>query len=283
MAPILRRAVATVTDFTCRVVGRRTVVRTARYVLLRARLDYPNGLTTNGESDLQRWLLRFSEPGEVIHVADVGANVGRWSESMLAAARHAGRGSDLRLYAFEPETWAFGQLTRAIDGPQVTLSRSALSDQNGISPFHVVAPGAGTNSLYPLPGASYTAQENVVTITLDSYAKRARIARFALVKIDAEGHDLAVMRGARGLLGEHRIAVIQFEYNHRWILARLFLRDAFEFLIPLGYRIGKLTPRGIEFYTSWDPDLETFVEGNYIACDLEMAGRLPAVTWWKSE
>jgi hypothetical protein len=37
-------------------------------------------------------------------------------------------------------------------------------------------------------------------------------------------------------------------------------------LAPLGYSLGKLTPRGVEFYPGWDAELETFVEGNYVAC-----------------
>jgi hypothetical protein len=151
----------------------------------------------------------------------------------------------------------------------------------------VVAPAAGTNSMYPPPVASQTAARQaatrqVETTTLDAYAERSGLARFALVKIDAEGHDLAVLRGARGLLAGHRIAVAQFEYNHRWILGRFFLRDAFELVQALGYRLGKLTPRGVEFYPGWDAELETFVEGNYVACDPGTAAKLPAVTWWKS-
>jgi hypothetical protein len=31
-------------------------------------------------------------------------------------------------------------------------------------------------------------------------------------------------------------------------------------LLALGYRVGKVTPRGVEFYPGWDADLETFVE-----------------------
>jgi hypothetical protein len=147
----------------------------------------------------------------------------------------------------------------------------------------VVGPAAGRNSFYPVLDADRAAQETVVTTTLDSYAEQSGIARFALVKVDAEGHDLAVLRGARALLAEHRIKVAQFEYNHRWVLARFFLRDAFELLLEVGYRVGKLTPRGVEFYPGWDPDLETFAEGNYLACDPEAAAGLPAVTWWKSE
>src|SRR5580700_5565098 len=80
----VRRAAAIATDLACQAVGRRTVVRTARYILSRARLDYPNDPATNGEADLQRWMLRFSRTGEPVHVADVGANVGRWSAAMLA-------------------------------------------------------------------------------------------------------------------------------------------------------------------------------------------------------
>ena len=40
----------------------------------------------------------------------------------------------------------------------------------------------------------------------------------------------------------HRIQVTRFEYNHRWVMSRNFLRDAFELLLPLGYELGKLTP-----------------------------------------
>ena len=278
----VRRVAATATDLTCQVVGRRTVVRTARYVLSRARLDYPNDLGTNGESDLQRWILRSSRAGEPVHVVDVGANVGRWSRSMLAAASRAGRAADLRLHAFEPDSQAFTRLAATLEGTPASLSKTALSDRQGTSAFYVVAPGAGRNSLYPVPGAEETAQESVVTTTLDMYARQSGVAHFALVKIDTEGHDLTVLHGARALLAEHRIAVAQFEYNHRWILARFFLRDAFEFLLALGYRVGKLTTRGVEFYPGWDADLETFVEGNYLACDPEAAAMLPAVTWWKS-
>jgi FkbM family methyltransferase len=238
-------------------------------------------MTVNGESALQVWLLGLA-PGGELHVADVGANVGRWSRSLLAAASAAGRAADLRLHVFEPDARAYARLAQALDGASAALSPVALSDHHGTSTFHVVAPAAGTNSLHAVPGTTATA-EAVPTTTLDSYAARSGVPRFALVKIDTEGHDLTVLRGARDLLAEHRIAVVQFEYNYRWVFARAFLRDAFEFLADLGYLIGKLTPKGVEFYPGWDAELETFVEGNYVACDPGVAGRLPAVPWWKAE
>ena len=108
--------------------------------------------------------------------------------------------------------------------------------------------------------------------TLQDFVEVAGLDHITLVKIDTEGHDLAVLRGAQALLEQRRISVVQFEYNHRWVYSRSFLCDAFDLLRPLGYCLGKLTPLGVEFYPGWDPDLETFVEGNYVACSSEIVG-----------
>jgi FkbM family methyltransferase len=280
--PALYRGAATATDLACRIVGRRQIVRASRFVLFRARLDVPNDLSTNGEASLQRWMLDLSPRGKRVHVVDVGANVGQWAVAMLAAARETGRLNDLDLHSFEPSSFTFARLSEALREQRVSVIRAALSDQSGSSTLHVVAPGAGTNSLHKppdMPGNGST--EEVPTVTLDAYADCAGLDYISLVKIDAEGHDLAVLRGACKLFGEQRISVAQFEYNHRWVYSRFFLRDAFEFLEPLGYRLGKLTPVGVEFYPRWDADLETFVEGNYVACEQRVAERLPSVTWWK--
>jgi len=275
-----RRVAATATDAACRTVGRRAVIRAARYVLLRARLDLPNDMTVNGENALQRWALDLA-PSTPVHVADVGANVGRWSSSLLARASEARCAHDVRLHAFEPDARAYELLEQSLAGTGSALNPVALSDCQGMSAFHVAGPAAGTNSLHSPLSAPVTT-ETVRTSTLDVYAAQAGVTGFALVKIDTEGHDLSVLRGARALLAEQRIAVVQFEYNHRWVYARAFLRDAFDLLAGSGYQVGKLTPKGVEFYPCWDADLETFVEGNYVACVPVVAGGMPAVRWWKS-
>lgn len=280
---VLRRIGANATDLACRVVGRRNVVRGARFILYRARLDVPNDIHTNGEAYLQRWILDLSLPGQQIHVFDVGANVGQWSTAMLGAARIGGRLEDLDLHAFEASRYTFDRLTERLNGYSVLLRHLAIHDRIGQGALHVLARGAGINSLHkPAGTADDVMTEDVETITLDSYIDRCNFDRIELIKIDTEGNDLAVLRGARSLFAKHQISVVQFEYNHRWVSARYFLRDVFELLEPLGYRIGKLTPYGIEIYPGWDPDLETFVEGNYVACTEDIVNRLPSVEWWKS-
>ena len=276
------RAGATATDIACFALGRRQVVRAARFVLRRASLDVRNDMRTNGEQRLQRWILDLFPHGRKMHVLDVGANLGQWSASMLAAAQQAGRAEDLDLHAFEPSSYTFARLAKTLGSQRVSLQQSALSEQSGSSILHVMGPGAGTNSLHAPPASwTDTSTEDVATTTLEEYADGAGLDNIALVKIDTEGHDLAVLRGAGRLLTEQRICVAQFEYNWRWVGAKSFLCDAFQLLGPAGYRLGKLTPRGVEFYPGWDADLETFVEGNYVAAIPRVAAQLPAVTWWK--
>jgi FkbM family methyltransferase len=280
---MMRKAANTATDLACRMVGRRQVIRATRFALLRARLDVRNDRDANGEGSLVGWMLGQTVAGQAFHVVDVGANRGQWASLVLTAARRRQRIGDLDLHSFEPSSYTFERLSEALAGQPATLNRAALGDRAGFATLHVVAPGAAINSLHvPDRAPSNLTTEEVPMTTLATYADEAGLSHISLVKIDAEGHDLPVLRGAQSLFAEQRISVAQFEYNHRWIYSRFFLRDVFELLEPLGYRIGKLTPFGVEFYNGWDHDLETFVEGNYVACVPSIARRLPSVAWWKT-
>lgn len=266
----------------CRFAGRQNVVRAARFALNEARLDVGGGMQTNGEVALQGWALDTVPKGQRVNVFDVGANVGAWSLAFLENARRRGLQDSLELHAFEPSAHTWGRLAEALGDSAAAIQKLALSDAVGAATLYVVGPAAGTNSLHQQPGLENGATETVPTTTLDAYAREADINRIDILKIDTEGHDVAVLRGAEGMLSEGRITVTQFEYNRTWISARHYLRDAFHLLGPLGYRVGKVTPKGIEFYPSWDSDLETFVQGNYVACTREVAERLPQVSWWKT-
>jgi FkbM family methyltransferase len=263
-------------DLLCGLVGRERVVRAARFALHRSRLDLPNHPRYNGEPALQSWLLAAIPPAEPLTVFDVGAHVGRWSRSLLELAGRTGHRP--RLHAFEPASYTHRQLVANLPAAAV-VNRLAVSDLPGELTLHVVRPGAGRNSLHN--DGSPAQVERVTATTIDDYVDLHAIDRIHLLKVDAEGHDLRVLRGAERLLQAGAVSAAQFEYNHRWVHARHFLKDAFALLEPLGYRIGKLTPRGVEWYPAWDPDLETFVEGNYLACTPRLSEHLPAVRWWK--
>jgi hypothetical protein len=105
---------------------------------------------------------------------------------------------------------------------------------------------------------------SVPLTTLDLYCADAGIDRIHIVKCDTEGHDLSVLRGASGMLASGRIDVFQFEYNHRWIAARAFLKDVFDLIGGLPYRLGRVMPSGVELFDSWHPELERYWQSNYV-------------------
>ena len=280
----IRQSAILATDMACGVIGRHRVVRASRLVLNRARRDVPsNNVDADGELSLQRWVLNASQNGQQIHVVDVGANLGQWSTGIISAACHADRLDDLDLHAFEPSKYTFEKLRNSLGKQRVTLNRLAMSDRSGSATLHVIAPGGGTNSLHRSHDSpDGTVAEAVNMTTLDEYADQVGLRQITLLKIDTEGNDMAVLRGAQKLLSSQRVSVVQFEYNRWWVYARSFLRDAFDLFQPLHYRLGKLTPWGVEFYPGWHSDLETFIQGNYVAAAPEATGWMPTVEWWKS-
>jgi FkbM family methyltransferase len=261
------------------VLGRRNMVRLSRYLLDHARLDVRNALDTNGELQLQRAVLEMAKGAANPVVFDVGANVGQWLSRLLAEAARQGV-DGLDVHAFEPSPYTYERLRENLGSEAVHVNRVAVSDSVGEATLYEAHRGAGSNSLYERDDRPVTAQV-VETTTVDAYCRQRGIDDILLLKSDAEGHDFSVLRGAAQMLESGRVGVVQFEYNHRWIAARAFLRDAFEYLGPLGYSIGKLTPYGVEWYARWDPELETFREGNYVARSANRALPLPSVRWWK--
>jgi len=266
--------------------GRRNLVRFSRLLTMESRLDVGNDMATNGETMVQDRVLGGLGLADPPVIFDVGANVGRWTLSLVELATRK-RVSGARVYAFEPASATFEKLreqTRATEG--VSPVRAALSNENGEAELNVFGAGLGINSLHRPHESRWSGEqpqstiEKVPLITADTFCHNEKIKEIALLKIDAEGHDFSVLEGARGLLEAHRIHVMQFEYNQRWIDARHFLKDAFDLLQPYGYRIGKITPRGIELYPHWHFELESFREGNYLACLPAHVDLFPQIQWW---
>jgi FkbM family methyltransferase len=263
--------------------GRRNLVRIGRFLSNRARLDVPNDMRTNGELLVLERSIGAQVRGKEFVALDVGANVGEWTCALQE--RLSAKSVSSRIYAFEPVASTRLILERNLgQGPHasVTVVPTGLSNVARADVMFIVGDGAGTNSLHA--GDQPPARtEEVAMDTVDAFCAREKIGHVDLMKVDTEGHDFAVLEGSLGMLGRSAIDVVQFEYNHRWVFARRFLRDVFAFLEPLRYRLGKVTPFGVEFYDAWHPELETFREGNYLACQDAIAGRFPAVRWWNAE
>jgi hypothetical protein len=94
---------------------------------------------------------------------------------------------------------------------------------------------------------------------------KRNMTRIDLLKIDTEGHEIAILEGFSKALHGSRISVIQFEYGTTWIAPRCFLHEAYTLLKPLGFSIGRLYPDGVFFKPYNRLEDDHFRMGNYVA------------------
>lgn len=145
-------------------------------------------------------------------VLDVGANAGQYAQR-LRGAGYAGR-----IVSFEPLSEAFGALERAAAGdPAWETHRLALSDADGDAEIHVSANSwsssllkMGERHLASAPESAYVGAEKVATARLDSiWDDVVRAGERPFLKLDVQGFEMHVLRGAESHLGE--LAGVQAE------------------------------------------------------------------------
>lgn len=235
----------------------------------------------NGEIDLARRVV-VSVPAEsALTIIDVGANVGDWIRPVLDALPPDRLDtSRARLFAFEPAPDTRRLLAQNMAahsrGGLVSIEDCALSNAAGEAKLTTFAAEAGTHTLRSVddPKGATSGVVIVKIATLEGFARERGLAHIDLIKIDTEGFDRLVLEGARPLLASESISVAQFEYNHRWVATRSFLKDVFDMVEGLPYFVVRLMPDHVEVIDCWHPELERFFEANYAVVHHGAAERL---------
>ncbi len=79
--------------------GRRNLVRFARFLYDGSRLDINNDMRTNGEIAVQKSIIKKCKNNRIC-AFDVGANIGLWTKSFAQIAKESG--VIFTVHAFEP-------------------------------------------------------------------------------------------------------------------------------------------------------------------------------------
>jgi FkbM family methyltransferase len=169
---------------------------------------------------LAQWL----GPGDA--ALDVGANVGHYTARMSELVGPAGR-----VIAIEPVAETFALLAANVQHfrfRNVTLLNLAASDEPTSCRFSVPTWPDGTPNRY-LAHVDPDGPISCLAIRLDALELPVPIR---LVKIDAEGHELRVLAGMRGLLERDRPVVI---LERNW--------EAEDLLASLGYTLRSSASR----------------------------------------
>jgi FkbM family methyltransferase len=176
-------------------------------------------------------------------VFDVGASVGGYSGFLKQLCPKA------QIWAFEPHPETFKRLSVEAATNGFVAIQAGLGDKSGGGRLYDYASGSGSPhaSLYRevIEGIHHSdaiAVEVDIT-TIDELLSSGSPGTLNLLKVDAEGHELAILKGASKSIAERKIDVIQFEFNEMNVVSRVFLHDFYEAL-P-GYSFYRMVVDGL--------------------------------------
>lgn len=195
----------------------------------------------SGEANFQERLAAWA--GDRPFTAlDIGANEGDYARALLKRIPQA------TIYAFEPHPRTFERLSQASAG--LKAFNFGFGEEAGSVAIYDYADRGGSAhaSLYAeviesIHGGTAVATE-IQLERLDAFVGKHGLSLIHLLKIDTEGNELKILRGAEKTLREGRVEVIHFEFNEMNVVSRSFFRDFWE-LLSQDYRFYRMLPDGL--------------------------------------
>ena len=211
------------------------------------------------------FVTRFLKPG--MTVLDIGAHKGLYS--LISAFKV---GSSGRVFAFEPSPRERKRLTQHIwlnRCRNVRVFDFALGESEGIADLFVVqGTETGCNSLRHPDVLQPVRSVRVSVKILDKVLREERISTVDFIKLDVEGAELSVLKGAEQLLkGAHRPLVLCEVQDQRTAPWGYAARYIIEYLCLCGYSWFTLDETGAPRPL---PMGAAHYDGNYVAVPKEL-------------
>lgn len=143
-------------------------------------------------------------------IFDVGSNNGQYLGHLLSFFKHR----KVSYYCFEPDPVAFGHLSKfAASKPDVSIFNLAFGGKPGVMTLYQSNSGSVGSSLVSLESKPDQQKVDVQVVTLDSFCKEHGITSIDFLKVDTEGFESEVLKGATELLANNKISYIQLEHG----------------------------------------------------------------------
>jgi len=227
----------------------------------RVGLGTGSSCASSGEAGALRFLGSQLPRSSVLF--DVGANAGEYS---CLLAEHF---PEAAIYSFEPSPRTYAILKNRVAHLQrVQTFCCGLSSSDSEARLYSNAEGSGLASMHKRRlahfGIAFDQSEPVTMTTVDGFSDEQSIGRIDFLKIDVEGHELEVLKGAEKRLAADRISAIQFEFGGCNIDSRTFFQD-FYYLLSERYYLCRILQEGLYRIDQYRETDEVFVTTNYLA------------------
>jgi FkbM family methyltransferase len=176
-------------------------------------------------------------------VLDVGANVGKYSELV----QHYNPSANI--YAFEPHPKTYKKLCEIMRSNSFHAVNAAVGEAQGMLSLYDYEEKDGSShaSLFKdviegIHNAESIAHQ-VEVMRLDDFIERNGFQSISLLKIDTEGNELNVLKGALENIKAGKIKAIHFEFNEMNVASRTYFRDFWNLLS--NYDFFRLLPSGM--------------------------------------
>ncbi len=125
------------------------------------------------------------------------------------------------------------------------------------------AVGDTTASLHHQAGCGPAKSEIISLTTVDEVCRADRIGHIHLLKIDTEGNEIEVLRGAKGMLKNGAIHAIQFDFGDTFLNTKYHFGDLWQ-LLSQDFHIYRILRRGLHEITRYSSALEIYKIANFL-------------------
>lgn len=204
-----------------------------------------------------------AKPTSQAIVFDVGANEGIYCQCLLD--EFSKTQTKLTVHGFEPASDTFKRSAKFVGNSSVVCNNIGLSHSIQKLRLFKSSASSGFATLHAENKFNFDTSEEVSFTTLDEYCQTHILNTIDFLKMDVEGHELSVLKGATNLLQSKEIKAIQFEFGSGNISSKTYFKDFYD-LLNSDYQLYRILKNGMYPIAKYDYSLEVFGRvSNYVA------------------
>jgi FkbM family methyltransferase len=186
----------------------KRIINKTGYTLKKVKVKSPNSVNINSKDYL---LFNFYDTLKKMgftpqHIVDVGANHGAWTREALRYF------PDAHYTLLEPQNWLKKSFQDILDAnSKVQYYPVGAGEKEGFFHFTIVDRDDSCSFRYSQEEAKAAGFEQIEipVVTLNSLLSNSALPVPDIIKIDAEGLDVAVLKGASGFFGKTEIFMVE--------------------------------------------------------------------------